>query len=347
MAQIEWGQSQNNYNSYQNNNSNIEMVGGLMSGATSAFSNVAGVVQGIKNYEMADNENAYRHRLQDRFFDREDNAIQRRVADLRAAGLSPTLAAGNAAQAGPVVSTQAPQMNLGNFKNPVSDSIDSISRWMQMKQTQAQINQTEAQTELIRQQKQFNDQYNPSKLEQAELSNIGKELANSFLSRNLETAVSTEQERLIAIRIENSISEATREYDIQLARNKLSQSAQNILTNELEITAKKLGITQRELEITSQKINNEIASSTKDTTISQTQNRARLLIATILAQETANKSAENQSTAAYAKAQTDLMNLDFWRNKGMSPAEAENTLKTLQVIFSGVGSVGTAVQRYR
>ena len=42
-------------------------------------------------------------------FAREDNAVQRRAADLKAAGLSKTLAAGGAAQAGPVVATQAPQ----------------------------------------------------------------------------------------------------------------------------------------------------------------------------------------------------------------------------------------------
>lgn len=52
------------------------------------------------------NENfAYQQALQQQIFDREDNAIQRRRADLEAAGLNPNLAAGSAAGAGSVVAT--------------------------------------------------------------------------------------------------------------------------------------------------------------------------------------------------------------------------------------------------
>lgn len=53
----------------------------------------------------------YQKNLQREIFKREDTAVQRRVKDLEAAGLSKTLAAGGAAQSGHVAKTEAPQFN--------------------------------------------------------------------------------------------------------------------------------------------------------------------------------------------------------------------------------------------
>lgn len=84
----------------------------------------------------------YQKRLQQKIFDREDNAVQRRVADLRAAGLSPTLAAGSAAGSGTPVSVSRP------------DYLNDMLKMMSYKQSQETIKQTQAQTSLLKAQEQ-------------------------------------------------------------------------------------------------------------------------------------------------------------------------------------------------
>ncbi len=93
----------------------FDLLGGLTVGSTLAGT-VDSIIANKKNFDLQKENLAYQKDLQKQIFSREDNAVQRRVADLVSAGLSPTLAAGSAAGAGSVVSTSAPQRK-SNFES--------------------------------------------------------------------------------------------------------------------------------------------------------------------------------------------------------------------------------------
>lgn len=74
---------------------------------------VQGVGVGL-NYLQQQKQFEYDQNLQQTMFEREDNAVQRRAADLQAAGLSQTLAAGSAASTMSPVRAQVPGAGIGN-----------------------------------------------------------------------------------------------------------------------------------------------------------------------------------------------------------------------------------------
>lgn len=104
-----------------------------------------------KNYGLQRDVFNYQKQLQKTLFEREDNAMQRRVADLQAAGLNRVLAAnGSGAGAGAAVGVKAPQ--LGKFPKFSMGNM-TFPEIMDMEQKKKQIDMTKAQEELLKQQK--------------------------------------------------------------------------------------------------------------------------------------------------------------------------------------------------
>ena len=108
---------------------------------------LAGIGTSIANTVNQYGQLNYQKEVQKKTWEREDNAVQRRVADLNAAGLSPTLAAGSAAQASTPIQVGAPQ--FGNVQDKILKAQESLAMRKQLAQTQAQIDLVEAQKDNV------------------------------------------------------------------------------------------------------------------------------------------------------------------------------------------------------
>ena len=116
------------------------------------------------NYENQKDALEWQKDTQQTIYNREDTSIQRRVADLKAAGLSPVLAAGQGAGTGGTVQINPPQLNLSGAEQMAFN----------LMRMEADISATRSQEEYTKTQT-----YNAGQLLPAQLAEIEARIKNA------------------------------------------------------------------------------------------------------------------------------------------------------------------------
>lgn len=126
--------------------------GDFFSGFSDPFVSYAklgyGIYQDIRDFN-------YRRDLQDELFSREDNAVQRRKADLEAAGMNPFMAAGSPASAGSAVNISS--KDIGS-PGSVLDGLMAMQSYKKMKADTKKAEEDAKTAEFIKHITEFNSQ---------------------------------------------------------------------------------------------------------------------------------------------------------------------------------------------
>lgn len=237
--------------------------GAIVAGALSAGAQGAGA---MANYLGQKKANEFNKEIQEEAWKREDIAVQRRKADLQAAGLSPVLAAGSAATTMSPIRIEAPQLDTAAIANAGKSVTDGMMTALAMKQGAASINKTNAETANIQAQQNkaetetaFMKENNPTIIEQ---NKTARDVANATKPANIERA-------LVEVKGIN-LDNANKIVDNKIKRLAVTNAEIDIVKNRISVTAARMGIPEKALDIVAKKIaldlkENELENAQFDT----------------------------------------------------------------------------------
>ena len=209
--------------------STLSGIGNLLAGAGSFVDTLAGnTIGAIQNHWNLQQQQAaldWQKSAQETTWQREDNAVQRRAADLEAAGLSKTLAAGNGASASAPMTPQVPQSNF-QYKAGLADMVQNF---LSAQKQSADIDLLRAEKLKVQQEQReseartlnlgYDGSLKQNELALFELRKLGMERDNLI---KYKVAAHTQAEKdLIQKKIDN--------YDLEIESKQLANDYQNMM----------------------------------------------------------------------------------------------------------------------
>jgi len=299
------------------------LPGQIIGGAVDLFSSIGNMGMQQQNLD-------YQKNLQQQIFDREDNAITRRIADLKANGLSPVLAAGQGAQAGQAIQTQAPQMAPINAQDRFLKGIGAEIAQKDIDLKQANIAKTNAETAYIQTQNAGSTGMQP-------LQQEAQKLANLFSSETLGTRKSQLELDTEAKSIANSLNQALSSGSIQKQSLDLTGQQIDNINKALDSKLKNSQLDSAKLSQIEQTINNFVNESTKNAQVTMVQKNLMSKIIAMDLMDNTKKLQGGQITLLEQQA-------SYYKKFGVSDQNIKTILDVLKTMSSMTGDIIKAVK---